>query len=171
MADAQTISFFVPGKPASAGSKRGFWNPKAQRKDGQCGKVIMVPDDERSMPWRTNVQGHALQAMAEQQSLAVLVAHHGKIEQGPIHLEITFALTRPKSHYRTGQHEGELRESAPVFVTTKPDLTKIVRAIEDALTGICWTDDNQVVRHTTLKRYVASREVPGAHIIITQIAT
>jgi len=141
------IRFFVPGKPACAGSKRAFLNKKS-------GKIIMVPDDERSMPWRTNVQGHAMQEMANK----------AKIATEAVQLSITFTLARPKNHYRTGKHAGQLKDGAPVLVTTKPDLTKIVRAIEDALTGICWTDDNQVARHNTMKRYANPNETPGAEI-------
>jgi Holliday junction resolvase RusA-like endonuclease len=140
------VEFFVPGKPATAGSKRGFVNKKT-------GRVIMVPDNERSVPWTTNVQGHALQAM------------HGKcVASGPVLLVISFVLDRPKGHYRTGKHAGELRPDAPAFSTSKPDCTKMLRCIEDALTGIVWKDDAQVALQITSKPYANPGETPGAQV-------
>ena len=35
----------------------------------------------------------------------------------------------------------------------RPDATKLVRAVEDALTGLVWRDDAQVVIQTVRKRY------------------
>lgn len=148
----ELIHFFVPGKPACAGSKKAFINPRTH-------KIVVAHDDERTMPWRTNVQGHALLAMRDCK----------RIDSGPIQLAIVFLLERPKSHFGTGGNANKLKESAPRFVVTKPDLTKIVRAIEDALTGICWTDDNQVVHHNTVKKYVSDMGIPGAEITISRM--
>ena len=39
----------------------------------------------------------------------------------------------------------ELTPSAPKYKTSKPDVGKTARAVEDALTGIAWVDDSQVV--------------------------
>lgn len=45
------------------------------------------------------------------------------------------------------------RPSAPHYPAVKPDATKLVRAVEDALTGICWRDDAQIVNQDVRKRY------------------
>lgn len=68
---------------------------------------------------------------------------------GPVTLRVTFVRPRPAGHYgRTG-----LRPSAPAHPTVRPDLTKMLRALEDALTGVVWRDDAQVVHLDVVKAY------------------
>lgn len=69
---------------------------------------------------------------------------------GPIRLAIVLCVARPRAHYGA---KGSLKLSAPTYPTTRPDLTKLVRAIEDALTGVIWRDDAQVVSQTVMKIY------------------
>lgn len=52
-----------------------------------------------------------------------------------------FQLTKPKS------------ERKRTYPTVKPDADKLTRALLDALTGVAYEDDAQVVTLTTLKRY------------------
>ncbi|MBA7632259.1 hypothetical protein ES703_39802 [subsurface metagenome] len=85
---------------------------------------------------------------------------------GPISLKLTFFMGRPKGHFRTGKHAGELRPSAPEHPTSKPDLTKLTRAVEDALTGIIWKDDAQVVKQDTIKVYCGPEDKVGVYITI-----
>jgi Holliday junction resolvase RusA-like endonuclease len=147
------VEFFVPGKPATAGSKRGHWNPAAVRKDGGLGKVVMAPDAKDAVPWRMNVQGHAMQAMI------------GKVvATGPILLMAQFVMQRPKSHYRGGKYENGLRGDAPAFSGSKPDIDKMARAINDAIKGIVWHDDSQVALQITSKPYANPGETPGAQV-------
>jgi Holliday junction resolvase RusA-like endonuclease len=64
-------------------------------------------------------------------------------------VRVAFRLPRPKGHYgRRG-----LRPSAPAYPNVMPDLDKLARAILDALTGIVWRDDAQVVRLDVEKIY------------------
>lgn len=88
---------------------------------------------------------------------------------GPIELKLIFYMARPKGHFRTGKHAGELRESAPEHPTSKPDLTKLTRAVEDALTGIIWKDDSQVVQQDTKKVYCEPEDKVGVYITIASV--
>lgn len=56
--------------------------------------------------------------------------------------------------------------------TVKPDLDKLIRAIDDAITtaGII-TDDSTISAITALKRRAKKDEPPGAHITITPLGT
>jgi Holliday junction resolvase RusA-like endonuclease len=89
-----------------------------------------------------------------------------------VRLELVFLYERPKSHYGTGRNAGCLKSSAPMFYekTTNPDLTKIVRAVEDALTGIIWKDDSIVVQQLPIKLYCCGDEKPGVMIKITTMS-
>lgn len=111
----------------------------------------------RTMPWRQEVAARALEAMGGKEPAL-----------GPLRLTVWFHLPRPKSHYRTGKHAGELKADAPLWVTTKPDRTKLLRATEDALTGIVWRDDAQVVCGDAWKRYVVV-DAPRAVILVETV--
>jgi Holliday junction resolvase RusA-like endonuclease len=72
---------------------------------------------------------------------------------GPVQLEARFFVQRPKSYYGSGRNAGLLKPSAPLFPTTAPDLSKYVRALEDALEGITWANDAQIVSLIVSKLY------------------
>lgn len=133
----------IGGKPATAGSKRAFHSKKT-------GKTWVTDDCTRGKEWRATVR-----AACVEQRVAT------ELYQGPLLLFTRFYLARPKSHYRTGKFASFLKDSAPVFPAGKPDTTKLLRAIEDALTGVLWKDDSQVVFQITSKSY---GRLPGAVI-------
>lgn len=138
------ISFFVPGKPAPGGSKRGFVT--------KTGKVAMVDMGKNNKEWRSDVRAAALMAYQGQpltQALCVLTI---------------FLMQRPKSHYGTGKNADKLKPDAPIWHTSAPDTTKLFRSTEDALTGIIWNDDAQIVQQKLTKRYTTGDEIPGAMI-------
>lgn len=129
------ISFTVHGHPQPAGSKRGFYNHKTQR-------VIITDDAKKSRPWKAVVSDAAAEAM---QGAALL--------DGPLMLGLEFYFPRPKGHYGTGRNAGIVKTSAPAIPTVKPDLLKLARAVEDALTGIVYRDDAQIAREILDKFY------------------
>ncbi len=92
--------------------------------------------------------------------------YRGEIITGPLKLELSFRLPRPKSHYRTGKHSDELRPDSPTFHTSKPDTTKLIRGVEDACTGLIWKDDAQIAIQHAVKVYADNREL-GCFIRIT----
>jgi crossover junction endodeoxyribonuclease RusA len=74
---------------------------------------------------------------------------------GGVRVMLDFALQRPKSlPKRTSQH------------LKKPDIDKLARAVLDALTGILYRDDSEVVRLDVTKRYAAPTEAPSVRITI-----
>lgn len=62
----------------------------------------------------------------------------------PLRVNITFYFARPKSHFRTGSHAGELKPNAPHWHTKRPDRDNCEKLILDALTGVFWLDDSIV---------------------------
>jgi Holliday junction resolvase RusA-like endonuclease len=72
---------------------------------------------------------------------------------GPISLEIIFALPRLKSHYGTGRNAGKLKKSAPIYHTKKADIDNYCKFAMDCLNNVAWKDDSQVVALTAEKMY------------------
>jgi len=142
------LDFFVPGIPQTAGSKRVFLNKKT-------GKPIVTDDCKRGKDWRATVQHFALAATINKTLL-----------EGAIQCDMSFVLLRPKGHYGTGKRKRTLKPSAPMHPTKRPDRGKLARAVEDALTGVIWRDDAQVVCGDIVKRY---GEQPGVHISIKEL--
>ena len=60
----------------------------------------------------------------------------------PLRVDITFYFARPKSHYRTGKHAGELKLNIPAWHTKRPDRDNLDKFVLDALDGIFWYDDS-----------------------------
>lgn len=71
----------------------------------------------------------------------------------PLRVDITFYFARPKSHYRTGRHAGELKPNAPLWHTKRPDRDNLDKFILDALDGIFWLDDSIVCDGRLRKLY------------------
>jgi len=123
------MTFHVHDRPAPQGSKRVFRNG---------GMVEMSPGLGN---WRAAVVSAALVAKADIGAKAIIFA-----KPMPLRLSITFHFKRPKSHYRTGKFQDQLRDDAPHYMAQMPDLSKLIRATEDAITqAAVWTDDAQVV--------------------------
>jgi crossover junction endodeoxyribonuclease RusA len=97
---------------------------------------------KRLRPWRASVAHMAGIAMLDK----------GDPFEGPVELQLYFAFTRPKKHFRAN---GQLRDDAPRYVTSKGvgDIDKLVRAVADALTGIVYLDDSQIAVLSASKTY------------------
>lgn len=133
------IEFTVYGKPATAGSKRAIPYQKKADKGGGLG-VRVIHDNKRFKSFAAEIKEAAIDAA---QGIAFF--------DGPVHLMVRIHRVRPKNHFGSGRNSGEYSANATAYPTTKPDALKVVRAIEDALTGIIWRDDSQVVAHDLAK--------------------
>lgn len=154
MPDSLTIEFSVPGIPRPGGSKTATL---IRRKGGEivmCNGRPLITTREAGVhtaAWRKTVAAYARKA------------YRGKPLEGPLSLTIKFVMPRPQSHYRSN---GTLKSDAPKWHTCKPDRTKLMRSLEDSLTGICWIDDTQVVTGLCEKVYGSK---PGATVKIEQV--
>ena len=150
----EPIEFTIYGEPRPAGSKQSF--PVINQKTGEpvrakdTGRIItrVKHDNPKTQEWMSHVAQVAGEVMAD-----------GPMFEGPVSLTLIFFRPRPKTHYGTGKNAETIKDSAPVFPTTRPDTVKLTRAVEDALTGVCWKDDSQVVNHKLAKRYGKRFEV------------
>jgi Holliday junction resolvase RusA-like endonuclease len=133
------LAFTVYGTPQPAGSKRGF---------ARGSRVVIVDANAKSRPWKALVTDAAIEAMqtTDRQSR---ILEQAPLLDGPLRLELDFYVPRPKGHYGV---KG-VRPSAPDFPAVKPDVLKLARAVEDALSGIVYRDDAQIVTEWLSKRY------------------
>jgi Holliday junction resolvase RusA-like endonuclease len=118
------VQFTVRGTPRPQGSKRAFRN----KYTGHIQQVESSPDIGA---WRDTIALAADIAMAGRSPL-----------EGPVRLTVEFRFQRPASH----RGAKGLRPSAPAVHHQRPDASKLVRALEDALTTIAWRDDSQVAQ-------------------------
>lgn len=73
----------------------------------------------------------------------------------PITVTLEFYFNRPKS--------GKNRQ----FMTFRPDVDKLTRAVLDALSRLAYTDDKQIIRINASKHYVnVSNPLPGAKVTV-----
>ena len=140
------LEFTVRGMPAPQGSKRFVGTSKA-------GRGIMIESSAKVRPWREAVK-HA----------AMTKGFAGPLD-GPLRLDLVLTLPKPASAPKRRQ----------TWPQKKPDLSKLIRSTEDALTDAgVWHDDAQVVEVCAAKRYPGEGEhalsSPGAWIRISLLA-
>jgi len=116
------------------------------------------PDNPNTRPWRQAVAAEAMVAMSKANIPITLQ---------PVELQLEFCFPRPKHHWRTGRYANLLKDSAPYYHTSKPDLDKLARAVADALTGVVYRDDSQIAKLTVRKVWW---EQPAASVRVTELA-
>jgi Holliday junction resolvase RusA-like endonuclease len=124
--------FTVIGRAEPAGSKRAV--PMGQRWG-------VIDDNAKSKVWKREVAQTAADVYA------------GDLLTGPLAVEFDFYVSRPRGHFGTGRNAGAVKDSAPLYPATRPDVLKLARGVEDALTGVVWNDDAQIVDERLTKRY------------------
>jgi len=94
--------------------------------------------------------------------------YNGEYLTGPLICSYIFRFPFRKGDFGTGANSNKLKASAPKHHTTFPDLTKIIRSTEDALTGIVWEDDKQVIGFKQCKKCYSTEE-PGVVIKVYRV--
>lgn len=133
---ALRIAFTVFGDAKPAGSKRAF----ALRKGGVLtGRVAVADANPNSREWKQQVAYAARQA------------YSGELLEGPLKVTLQFYRVRPRGHY--GARGLNSKGRASTAPTGRPDVLKLARAVEDALTGVVWRDDAQIVHEVIAKSW------------------
>jgi crossover junction endodeoxyribonuclease RusA len=143
---SDSITFTIYGIPAPQGSKR------------HVGRGVMIESSKKVKPWRQDVKYSAIEKKPADWDTAA-----------PMILSVVFRFQRPKSHF----NKSGLRSSAPLHCTSASagDLDKLLRSTNDALTGILFDDDRQVISIDASKRYCGDGEPQGAIITLTALST
>lgn len=127
-----------------------FGVPGPQGSKKHVGRGVMIESSKKVKPWREAIKWAFLERYGQVDRPVV---------RGPVALYVTFFLARSKS----------VKRKLP---SVRPDLSKLVRSTEDALTEIgAWQDDACVVDTMSRKRYAgpqAALSSPGALIHIVE---
>ena len=128
------IEFIVDGPPHGKG------RPRFARR----GQYVTTYTDKRTVEYEKHVSWCAMEAMG--------IRH--QIWTGPITVDITFVVRRPKSKCRKKDPD----ERIPCM--TKPDIDNAIKAILDGMSSIVYTDDKNVIRVSASKWYGEKEEAP-----------
>lgn len=153
--------------PSSAGPAFGFTaetreelrivvagTPGPQGSKRHVGKGRMIESSRKVKPWRVAVATAAA-------GLIATLGPDWKPLDVPLRVRMVFTLRRP------------LRPKASRPDRT-PDLSKLLRSTEDALTGLVWKDDARIVEYERAAKVYAGSDdpealdEPGAFIVITR---
>jgi crossover junction endodeoxyribonuclease RusA len=131
---------FVPGVPAPQGSTKAFV---------VNGRAHITAANAHTKPWR-------------QQVSTFIAAHIGPgvivYPTGPVAISADFVMPR---------RAAEPRRATPAH-TRKPDADKLGRCVGDAMTGLVFGDDAQIVEWHITKRTAQIGEQPGVYLCWSQ---
>ncbi len=157
-AGARSITFTVDGDPQTKGSAKAFvvfghvLEAVARfRKTGKriAPRAFITNDNPNAKAWQETVMDTALAARRGGPLLS------GELMAGAVVVDLVFHLERPQ----------KIRSSI-VSHTSRPDVDKLARCVLDALTGVIYADDGQVVAIRLAKQYAPIDGRPGVAITI-----
>jgi crossover junction endodeoxyribonuclease RusA len=135
------MNYFVPGLPRQQGDLQV----------GRHGKLFHKAKGLEQ--WRHNIAWRARKLMRVNGFGNVLF-------DGPVSVSLIFVLARPKA----------MPKSKPTPPAIKrPDIDKLTRAVFDALTGVVYVDDSQIIHDECLKRTAEFNEETGVIVEINSI--
>ena len=137
-----SVSFIVPGQPQGKG------RPRVGKVAGHV-RMFTPPKTES---YEALIALFAHQAM---QGRPLIV--------GPVRVTLRLVCGIPASWSKKKRQQAE---QGVIWPTTKPDVDNVLKAVCDAINGVVWVDDVQVVQLTAGKIYGAS---PGVQVAVSQI--
>jgi len=145
------LSFTVYGRAVPKGNMRPF----IRKIRGM--QVPIVTESSRSVKsWSQLV------AQAANEAIQQLPDDDRAVMRGPVRLSIVFYMPRPKKFARPSKTD------APCI--TMPDWDKLARAVGDALSGVVYHDDAQIVEAIVGKFYAPLNSAPHVDIRVEPTA-
>lgn len=135
------IQFHVPGAPQGKGRARAY-----RMRSGAIGHY--TPDKTRS--YERTIRLLARQAVGARKPI-----------DGPVSLTLQIVMPIPASW---PAWKRDLAQSGQLAPTTKPDADNIEKAVKDALNGVVYRDDAQVVAADKIKCYEDGELTVGVHV-------
>jgi Holliday junction resolvase RusA-like endonuclease len=147
---ARELRFTVVGVPIPQGSMKSF--VVRRKRDGKL-IATTTADNPLTKGWRQTVAEMAARTLRLEENAGIYFT-------GAVAFEVTFYLPRPVK-LLSGKYAGD-----GVPHLTRPDLSKLLRAAEDALSQVVWGDDSQITDLHGRKRYCPIGEHPRAEILV-----
>ena len=132
------IDFTVPGKPQGKARARTFYDAKRQRYRSH------TPDN--TVLYENLIMACYLKAANE-------AGYKPYINKEPIYIKITAYYEIAKS---TSKKDRAKIEAGKLLPVKKPDIDNICKVICDALNGVAYQDDAQIVKIDAAKAYAAA---------------
>lgn len=131
-----TIEFFIPGKPQA----------KQRPKVTMVGGYAKAYTPKQTIEYENHVKGCFIHKFSEDSNAS-------KLYELPLKMSVTVYYSIPKTFSKVKQEKALTAEIVP---TTRPDIDNIAKSICDALNGIAFKDDSQIVDLNIIKRYSRS---------------
>lgn len=154
------LSFDILGAPVGEPRHRS----RAAKINGKW--MAMAYPDKRADPWKRCVR--------EAASSAIDGGQFPLTE--PCRVELEFRMPRPKAHHVAGDRSRPLKDGAPSWHSSKPDLDNAVKLVLDAMVSwpkkapaLVLQDDDLVSVLVASKRYTLEGEAPGCRVTMTKI--
>lgn len=144
------FSMVAHGVPGPQGSKKAVGVVK---RGPRAGQAILVESSKKVKPWR--------EAVVDAANLVLRFKHRGWVPlDGPLVADMVFSMPRP-ARFPTGD-----ARRVHGCHTTYPDLSKLTRSTEDALTtaGV-WADDARVVGYRRNDKVYTKAYDPDAMLV------
>lgn len=125
------LNIYIPGKAVAQG------RPRFARR----GPGVATYDAPASRDYKSWVRSCAIQSMAKQAGEIIP-------RDVPLHIVLTVSVARPKSIPKSR-----------LLPVVKPDLDNFLKTVQDALEGIVYQADQQIVSVRAVKKYAAADAV------------
>lgn len=135
------VRFNVPGAVIGKGRPR----------IGKVGNHARMFTPEKTVNYEGLVGFHAFHAMDRE------------MLTGPVQVNLLIGVQIPASWSKKKQAQAL---AGTIYPTSKPDLDNSIKSVFDAMNGVVYRDDAQVVTTVTKKRY---REAPGLWVTVFQL--
>ena len=143
------LSFTLKGEPRGKGAPRAYTQKMGQKYVARIRKDPKTKLRENSITKELSLQFPDTRI------------------DGPVKLTVTFVMPVPKSYKGWRQ---QLAWLGGYFHTKKPDVSNMIKLVEDAITkSNVWTDDALVVEIRAKKRYAMEDEESATYVTITEL--
>lgn len=129
------VQYSVPGEP------RGKGRPRFAKR----GNFVKTYTDAKTASYEDQIRFYALKAMGD-----------SKVIEGAVRVFVSIRMAVPKS-YSNKRREACLNGSDKPL--KKPDWDNVAKSICDAMNGVIYVDDTQIVEAHVTKQYAAQSEV------------
>lgn len=143
------VSFHVPGAVVGKGRAR----------IGKVGPHARMFTPEKTVNYENLVKTQAYIAFCDR----LYAGASGGLLEGALQANLLIGVAIPASFSKKKRAQALAGE---IYPTTKPDLDNCIKSVFDAMNGVVYADDKQIVTTVTKKRY---REAPGLWVTVFAI--